>query len=127
MKKEILLSALAYILDWYDLHGRHTLPWRERGAHISLSDRTYRVWLSEILLQQTQVVRVIPYFQRILTDFPTVYDLSQASYEDFFPYYKGMGYYSRARNILRTAQIITTEYSGVFPRESRELQKLPGI
>ena len=72
--------------------------------------RTYRVWLSEIFLQQTQVERVRGYFMRILEKYPTVHQLARASYEEFFPYYQGMGYYSRARNLLKTAHIISTEY-----------------
>ena len=72
--------------------------------------RTYRVWLSEIFLQQTQVERVRGYFMRILEKYPTVHHLARASYEEFFPYYQGMGYYSRARNLLKTAHIISTEY-----------------
>ena len=111
------------LISWYEDKGRHHLPWRDY-AH---DERLYRVWLSEILLQQTQVDRVIPYLEKILAEYPTIHNLAQASYDEFFPYYQGMGYYSRARNILKTAKIVSTEYSGVFPMDKKLLQKLPGV
>lgn len=113
------------LLNWYEKNGRHHLVWRDYT--IETSERLYRIWLSEILLQQTQVDRVIPYFKKILQVYPTISDLSKASYEEFFPYYQGMGYYSRARNILKTAKIIHEVYSGIFPRELESLLKLPGV
>ncbi len=113
------------LLFWYIENGRHHLPWRDYT--LSTESRLYRIWLSEILLQQTQVDRVIPYFERILERFPTIHDLAMASYDVFFPYYQGMGYYSRARNILKTAAIISEEYGGIFPCEKNLLMKLPGV
>ncbi len=113
------------LIDWYKKNGRHHLPWRDYSRHDT--ERGYRVWLSEILLQQTQVDRVIPYFQRILETYPTIHSLARASYDEFFPYYQWMGYYSRARNILKTASIVSSEYDGVFPREKKLLSKLPGV
>lgn len=110
---------------WYRKHGRTHLPWREYSG--SLESRLYRTWLSEILLQQTQVDRVIPYFEKIIEKYPTIHDLAKAEYEEFFPYYQGMGYYSRARNILKTAVIVSEEYSGIFPMEKNLLMKLPGV
>ena len=83
--------------------------------------------MSEILLQQTQVERVIPYFLRILERFPTLASLAEADYDTFFPYYQGMGYYSRARNILKTAQKVTHEYGGIFPGEKSLLATLPWV
>jgi A/G-specific adenine glycosylase len=114
------------LLDWHTLHGRHHLPWRQFN-HLNIEDRAYRIWLSEILLQQTQADRVVGFYNRILEQYPTIQDLAQASYEEFFPFYQGLGYYSRARNLLKTADIITREYGGVFPTTSELLVTLPGI
>jgi len=108
------------ILDWHKKHGRHSLPWREKQT-------PYRVWISEIFLQQTQVSRVEKYFSRVLADFPTIYDFARLSYEDFFSYYEGLGYYSRARNMLKTAQIIVDDFDGIFPDSFQELINLPWI
>ncbi|MCP4523070.1 MAG: hypothetical protein GY828_02520 [Candidatus Gracilibacteria bacterium] len=108
------------ILNWYNKNGRHDLPWRKNHD-------PYFIWISEIFLQQTQVKRVIPYFKNVTTDFPSVHDFSQLTYEEFFPYYEGLGYYSRARNMLKTAQIITDKYQGVFPNNYKELLELPGV
>ncbi len=111
-----LRSAL---LEWYALHGRR-LPWRE-------SRDAYRIWLSEIMLQQTTVAAVIPYFQRFTQRYPTVRDLAAASVDDVLRLWEGLGYYSRARNLHRTAVRIVTEYNGEFPADSQELQQLPGV
>lgn len=83
------------------------------------------MWISEILLQQTQAERVISYFEKILQKFPNIASLSNSNYDEFFPYYQGMGYYSRARNILKTAKIIYEKYSMEFPENKLSLQKLP--
>ena len=85
----------------------------------------YRVWLSEIFLQQTQVDRVVGYFQRVLERYPDIDSLAHSDYDEFFPYYQGMGYYSRARNILKTAKKIVEENHWVFPRNITNLKKLP--
>jgi A/G-specific adenine glycosylase len=111
------------LLDWYKENGRHDLPWRKYD--IEPSHLLYRIWISEIFLQQTQVSRVIGYFERVMGRFPHVKNLSQTEYETFFPYYQGLGYYSRARNILKTARIITEEYNGIFPKDYNLLRKLP--
>ena len=108
------------ILDWYKKNGRHSLPWRD-------NQDPYFVWISEIFLQQTQVTRVIPYFEKVITDFPTVYDFAQLSYEEFFPYYEWLGYYSRAKNMLKTAQIVSEKYSWKFPDTFKELTDLPWV
>lgn len=101
------------------------MPWRNYNqAEKSL---VYQVWISEILLQQTQAERVIPFFQKILQKFPNIKALARATYDEFFPYYQGMWYYSRARNILKTAQIITQNFEEIFPKDKVELKKLPGI
>jgi A/G-specific adenine glycosylase len=108
------------LLDWYDHHGRKDLPWQR--------DMTpYRVWISEIMLQQTQVATVIPYFERFMATFPTVRDLSAANLDQVLHLWSGLGYYSRARNLHKTAQIIVHELSGQFPNSVDELQALPGI
>lgn len=101
--------------------GRTHLPWRRSGI------TPYEVWVSEIMLQQTQVTRVISYYERFLKRFPTVEKLARASWEEFLPYYEGLGYYARGRNMLRAARAVVEEYGGVFPREREALQKLPGV
>ena len=85
------------------------------------------MWLSEILLQQTQAERVAGFFEHIIQRFPHIESLAETDYETFFPYYDGLGYYSRARNLLKTAKIVTETYGGIFPMETEQLIKLPGI
>ena len=116
----------AALLEWYHLHGRHHLPWR---AFENLPDwpRTYRIWLSEILLQQTQADRVIGFYNRILEQYPNIEDLAKVAYEEFFPYYQGLGYYSRARNLLACAREVVARYGWIFPRDTALLRSLPGI
>ena len=113
------------ILYWYSKNWRHDLPWR----NYDFDNKTlgYRVWLSEIILQQTQATRWAEYFNKIIEAFPTVEDLSNTTYEVFFEYYKWLGYYSRARNMLKAAQIVTSEYSWIFPEETHELINLPWV
>lgn len=114
------------LLDWYKENGRHELPWRNyeiKDEKILL----YRIWISEIFLQQTQVSRVIDYFEKVLRAFPNIESLSQTDYETFFPYYQGLGYYSRARNILKTAKLVSESFGGAFPREKEQLEKLPWV
>ncbi len=107
------------LLAWYAEHGRR-LPWRE-------SRDAYRIWLSEIMLQQTTVAAVIPYFERFTERYPTVRDLAAASVDDVLRLWEGLGYYSRARNLHRTALRIVAEYNGEFPADLFELQQLPGV
>ncbi len=109
------------LADYFAKAGRDFLPWRKRDI------TPYEVWVSEIMLQQTQVSRVVEYYTRFLKKFPTVQKLAKASWEDFLPYYDGLGYYARGRNMLLAAQKIATEYKGAFPRNKEELQKIPGI
>lgn len=108
------------ILNFYREHGRKHLPWRTDDMN------SYKVWVSEIMLQQTQVDRVIGFYTRFLDRFPDVFSLARASWEEFLPYYQGLGYYNRGRNMLRTAQEVA-QSGGKFPRDIDELQKLPGI
>lgn len=108
------------VITWQKQHGRHALPWQNtRDA--------YRVWLSEIMLQQTQVAAVIPYYLRFLETFPTVQSLAAASSEEVMSHWSGLGYYSRARNLHKCAQTIVAEYGGVFPSDPALLEQLTGI
>ncbi len=113
----ILTHAL---LAWYDQYGRKDLPWRQ---HIS----AYRVYISEIMLQQTQVKTVIPYFLRFMERFPNIETLAAADLDEVLHHWTGLGYYSRARNLHRTAQQVCQRYGGEFPRDLTALQDLPGI
>jgi A/G-specific adenine glycosylase len=108
------------LIAWQRLHGRHDLPWQNtRDA--------YRIWLSEIMLQQTQVATVIPYYGRFLERFPRVEDLAAAPLDDVMALWAGLGYYSRARNLYRCAQVVAAEHGGEFPRTVEALAELPGI
>lgn len=108
------------LLAWFDRHGRHDLPWQV--------DRSlYRVWVSEVMLQQTQVVTVIPYFERFMARFPTVAALAVAPVDDVLHHWSGLGYYARARNLHRAAQRIVAEFGGDVPADIMALQSLPGI
>ena len=111
--------------QWYQLSGRKNLPWRD----YCYDKKTlgYRVWLAETMLQQTQVERVKQYFENILMAFPTVKDLADCSYEEFFPYYKWLWYYSRARNMLKAAQAVVVDFDWVFPESSRDLKTLAWV
>lgn len=104
---------------WYSKHGRD-LPWRR-------APDAYRVWISEIMLQQTTVVAVVPYFERFLDRFPTVQKLAAADEQEVLRYWEGLGYYSRARNIHKTARLIVQDNQGQFPEDAELLIKLPGI
>ncbi|HLU09725.1 MAG TPA: A/G-specific adenine glycosylase, partial [Oceanobacillus sp.] len=107
------------LLAWYEQTAAE-LPWRG-------TDSPYHVWLSEIMLQQTQVETVKPYYARFLDAYPTVEALAAAPLDDVLKRWEGLGYYSRARNLHRAAQIVAEQYGGRFPSTVEELQKLPGI
>jgi len=107
------------LAGWYHAE-RRILPWRE-------DPKPYKVWLSEIMLQQTQVATVIPYFERFLGVFPTVNELAEATEEQVLTLWSGLGYYRRARLLHKAAKVISDEFEGVFPRSASELIKLPGI
>ncbi len=109
------------LLDWFDRHGRHDLPWQ--------TPRTpYRVWVSEIMLQQTQVATVIGYFERFMKRFPTLAALAKAEQDEVLHLWTGLGYYARARNLHKAAQVVVEEYDGDLPLASVEaLTVLPGI
>jgi len=113
-------SFSARLIHWQRRHGRHDLPWQQtRDA--------YRIWLSEIMLQQTQVATVIPYYQRFLARFPDVAALAASPVETVLEVWAGLGYYARARNLHRCAQVIVSEHQGGFPQDPVLLAGLPGI
>ena len=117
------ISITEQLLRWYDAHQR-VLPWRAVGRE---TPDPYRVWLSEIMLQQTQVVTVVSYFNRFIESWPKIESLAAADVNDVLREWAGLGYYARARNLHRCAQIITRDHAGEFPKEEAELLKLPGI
>ena len=108
------------MLTWFDQHGRKHLPWQQNKT-------PYRVWISEIMLQQTQVTAVIPYFERFMQTFPDLPSLAAASSDAVLHQWAGHGYYSRARNLHAAAQMVMQEFAGKFPDTLEDLQKLPGI
>lgn len=108
------------ILTWFEQHGRKNLPWQ-------LSKTPYKVWVSEIMLQQTQVATVIPYFQRFMERFPTLENLANGSLEEVLYLWTGLGYYSRARNLHKAAILIQQEFKGEFPKNLVDVMRLPGV
>jgi len=118
----------AEILDWYDAHARD-MPWRVGPANRAAGNRPdpYRVWMSEVMLQQTTVAAVKDYFHRFTSRWPTVQDLAAAEDADVMGEWAGLGYYARARNLLKCARVVATENGGVFPDTHDGLLKLPGI
>ena len=108
------------VLNWFQQYGRKHLPWQKNVT-------PYRVWVSEIMLQQTQVTTVIPYFERFMATFPTVQDLAAASQDQVLNLWTGLGYYARARNLHKTAKLVCTQYNGEFPKKVHELEQLPGV
>jgi A/G-specific adenine glycosylase len=113
-------SLAARVIAWQHSHGRHTLPWQNTRD-------PYRVWLSEIMLQQTQVTTVLDYYARFLQRFPDVAALAAATLDDVLALWSGLGYYSRARNLHRCAQAVVREHGGAFPHSAAALMELPGI
>ena len=108
------------LLAWFDDHGRHDLPWQHDPT-------PYRVWVSEIMLQQTQVATVIPYYERFMASFPDVGRLAAAPVDDVLHHWSGLGYYARARNLHKTARIVAGERGGCFGDDIDELVALPGL
>lgn len=115
-----MLDFATRLIAWQKKYGRHQLPWQQ-------TRNAYHIWLSEIMLQQTQVNTVIDYYQRFLEKFPTIHTLAQASLDDIMSMWAGLGYYSRARNLHRCAQEVVMHHSGLFPTDPQQLIKLPGI
>ncbi len=113
------ISTSKKILDWYDQNGRKNLPWK--------STDIYKIWISEIMLQQTQVSTVIPYFISFIKKYPNFKKLSKANLDAILKLWSGLGYYRRAENIYKTVQIIVTQFNGTFPKNYDDIIKLPGI
>jgi len=123
VKNDITISNNIFsqqVLQWFDQHGRKDLPWQQGRS-------PYRVWISEIMLQQTQVATVIPYFERFMQHFPTLEKLATAELDEVLNLWSGLGYYARARNLHRTARIIQNDYQGIFPDNYEQVVTLPGI
>ncbi len=117
--KKVKRAVAAQLLPWFTVNQR-AMPWR--------NNRTpYRVWISELMLQQTRVDQVIPYFNRFMKRFPSLKSLAAASQEEVLKQWEGLGYYSRARNLHQTAKIITDQHRGRFPKTAEEIIQLPGI
>ncbi|MGI2259772.1 A/G-specific adenine glycosylase [Shewanella sp. GXUN23E] len=108
------------IISWYEQFGRKHLPWQEQKT-------PYRVWISEIMLQQTQVATVIPYYQKFMARFPDVVSLADAPTDEVLHYWTGLGYYARARNLHKAAQVIRDQFNGQFPTDFEQVLALPGI
>ena len=120
LPSELLAQFSTKVVRWQKSHGRHGLPWQN-------TREPYRVWLSEIMLQQTQVVTVLDYYTRFLLRFPAVADLAAAPLDEVLGLWSGLGYYSRARNLHRCAQDVMQMHGGQFPQTAERLQTLPGI
>lgn len=108
------------LLNWWDMHGRKSLPWQQRG-------NAYAFWIAEVMLQQTQVATVIPYFERFMASFHDLPSLADADQDAVLAHWSGLGYYSRARNLHRAAQLCIKQHGGHLPDEPGELEALPGI
>ncbi len=102
------------LLDWFAVHGRHTLPWQ-------INPTPYRVWVSEVMLQQTQVATVIPYYERFMARFPDVQSLASAPLDEVLHLWTGLGYYARARNLRACAQVLVARFDGEFPERIDEV------
>ncbi|WP_241609159.1 A/G-specific adenine glycosylase [Rosenbergiella australiborealis] len=113
-------SFSSLVLTWYHQFGRKTLPWQQEKT-------PYKVWLSEVMLQQTQVATVIPYFERFLAQYPTVAALSAAPIDHVLHLWTGLGYYARARNLHKAACQVMSEHQGIFPETLEQVVALPGI
>jgi len=108
------------LLAWYRRHGRKELPWKQ-------ANDPYQIWVSEIMLQQTQVATVVPYFERFTTRFPHIRDLARADIDQVLHLWTGLGYYARARNLHKAANLIMDRHGGKFPRNFEVVRALPGI
>ena len=112
-------SLAECLLDWYQEHAR-SLPWRDNPD-------PYNIWISEIMLQQTRVETVLPYYERWMARFPTLASLALASQQELLTEWEGLGYYSRARNLHLAARIVMDEFEGNLPQDAQRLRRLPGI
>ena len=120
VKTRAILSFSTRLLTWYENHGRKNLPWQQNPT-------PYRVWVSEIMLQQTQVGAVIGCYQRFIQRFPTIDALATADIDEVLHLWSGLGYYARARNLHRSAAVVLNEHAGKFPTDIDTVQSLPGI
>ena len=120
MKAAVGKSFAQRLLDWFDQHGRHDLPWQHPRS-------AYRVWISEVMLQQTQVKTVVPYFERFMRRFPDVATLAAAPLDEVLLLWAGLGYYARARNLHRAAQQMVALHDGAVPQDFDALLQLPGL
>ena len=116
----------ARLLEWFEREGRHDLPWKPQ-ASLSEKINLYRIWISEIMLQQTQVVTVLPYFERFMQELGTPEALAEASEELVLRLWQGLGYYSRARNLHTAAKQLVAEFNGVIPPDFESIRSLKGI
>lgn len=114
------MSFASKLLGWFDQHGRKSLPWQK-------DINAYRVWVSEIMLQQTQVTTVIPYYERFMQKYPSANDLADAEQDEVLHLWTGLGYYARGRNLHKSAKLIVELYNGELPETQEELESLPGI
>jgi A/G-specific adenine glycosylase len=119
LQKKIRLKIQSLLLAWF-AENQRALPWRKEY-------RPYEIWISEIMLQQTQVKTMLPYFHRWMARFPDVRSVARAREEELLKHWEGLGYYSRVKNIRKTAEIIVRDHGGVFPKEHRTILSLPGI
>src|SRR5271170_7405506 len=108
------------LVAWFEVHGRHNLPWQQNPT-------PYRVWVSEVMLQQTQVATVMPYYERFMARFPTVQALAEAPEDEVLHLWTGLGYYARARNLRQCAKVLIEGHGGEFPAEIDAVTALPGI
>jgi len=113
-------SVAQQLIHWHKHHGRHHLPWQKNR-------NPYAIWLSEVMLQQTQVNTVIPYYERFMQEFPTIRSLAHAPLDSVLALWSGLGYYSRARNLHQAARILVRDYEGQFPNTREAIQQFPGI
>lgn len=120
LRKPTELEFAPRLLRWWRMHGRHDLPWQRRRT-------PYRVWVSEIMLQQTQVTTVIPYYRQFMVRFPSLRALADAPLDDVLHFWSGLGYYARARNLHKAAQNICSEHGGRFPNTLEQVAALRGI
>ncbi|MBN1378806.1 MAG: A/G-specific adenine glycosylase [Gammaproteobacteria bacterium] len=120
MLPRIKAEFAAKLLQWFDQSGRKELPWQIKRS-------PYRVWVAEIMLQQTQVATVVPYFERFIQRFPNIGELAAAQLDEVLHYWSGLGYYARGRNLAKAAKLIVEQHQGCFPDNLDALQSLPGI
>jgi A/G-specific adenine glycosylase len=115
-----MTTVAARLLAWFDAHGRHDFPWQRDGT-------PYAVWISEVMLQQTQVGTVLPFYERFMRRFPTLGALAAAPLDDVLAHWSGLGYYARARNLWRAARLVVERHGGELPTDFDALHALPGI